>query len=173
MTWRNFTDISRSIVQSCLTLWLHGLQSARLLCAWDSPGKNTGVGCRFLLQGIFLTQWLNPHLLHWQADSFTTEPSGEPFTGIVLSKRNRTKKRMNEKREKRGRRKERKMKRKILSDSIYTKFDIREFYGDEVRTLVTCSVGVKYRANAESKLWECWNAFYLIWGSTSMCMLSS
>jgi len=70
-------------------------------------------------------------------------------------------------------RKERKKKRKILSDSIYTKFDVGEFYGDEVRTLVTCSVGVKYQENAESKLWECWNAFYLIWGSSSMCMLSS
>ena len=34
----------------------------RLLCSWDSPGKNTGVGC--LLQGIFPTQGLNPHLLH-------------------------------------------------------------------------------------------------------------
>ena len=30
---------------------------------WDSPGKNTGVGCHFLLQGIFQTQGLNPHLL--------------------------------------------------------------------------------------------------------------
>ena len=29
----------------------------------DSPGKNTGVGCCFLLQGIFLTQGSNPHLL--------------------------------------------------------------------------------------------------------------
>ena len=29
----------------------HGLQPARLLCPWDSPGKNTGVGCHFLLQG--------------------------------------------------------------------------------------------------------------------------
>ena len=38
----------------------------------DSPGKNTGVGCHFLLQGIFLTQGSNPCLLcllHWQADS--------------------------------------------------------------------------------------------------------
>ena len=34
----------------------------------DSPGKNAGVGCHFLLQGIFLTQGLNLHLLHWQAD---------------------------------------------------------------------------------------------------------
>ena len=40
-------------------LWPHGLQSARLLCPWDSPGKNTGVGCHFLLQGIFLTQGSN------------------------------------------------------------------------------------------------------------------
>ena len=36
---------------------------------WDFPGKNTGVGCQFVLQGIFLTQGSNPCLLHWQADS--------------------------------------------------------------------------------------------------------
>ena len=42
----------------------HGLQPARLLCLWDSPGKNTGVGCHLLLQGIFLTQGSNPQLLH-------------------------------------------------------------------------------------------------------------
>ena len=30
----------------------------------DSPGNNTGVGCHFLLQGVFLTQELNPSLLH-------------------------------------------------------------------------------------------------------------
>ena len=35
----------------------------RLLCRWDSPGKNIGVGCHFLLQGIFPTQGSNPHLL--------------------------------------------------------------------------------------------------------------
>jgi len=37
------------------------------------PGKNAGVGCHFLLQGIFPTQGSNPHLLYllpWQADSF-------------------------------------------------------------------------------------------------------
>ena len=32
----------------------HGLQSTRLLCPWDPPGKDTGVGCHFLLQGILL-----------------------------------------------------------------------------------------------------------------------
>ena len=50
----------------------HGLYPARLFCPLDSPGKNIGVGYCFLFQGIFLTQGLNPcllHLLHWQADS--------------------------------------------------------------------------------------------------------
>ena len=42
------------------------------------PGKNTGVGCHFLLYGIFLIQELNPSLLRWQADSFTAEPPGKP-----------------------------------------------------------------------------------------------
>ena len=41
----------------------HGLQPTRLLCPWDFPGKNTGVGFCALLQGLFLTQGLNPHLL--------------------------------------------------------------------------------------------------------------
>ena len=50
--------------QLCLTLLqLHGLQASRLLCSWDSPGKNSGVGCLFLLQGIFLTQGSNMPLL--------------------------------------------------------------------------------------------------------------
>ena len=47
----------------------HRLLPARLLCPWGSPGKNTGVGCHFLLQGIFPTQGLNAHLLHGQTDS--------------------------------------------------------------------------------------------------------
>ena len=58
----------------------HGLYSTRLLYPWDSPGKNTGVGCHFLLQGIFLTQGLNPHLLcllHWQAGSLPPVPPGK------------------------------------------------------------------------------------------------
>ena len=37
---------------------------ARLLCPWGSPGNNTGVGCDFFLQGVFLTQGLNLGLLH-------------------------------------------------------------------------------------------------------------
>ena len=42
----------------------HGLQPARLLCSWNPPGKNTGVCCHSLLQGIFLTQGQNLGLLH-------------------------------------------------------------------------------------------------------------
>ena len=53
----------------------------RLLCPWDSPGKNTGVGCHALLQGIFLTQGLNPGLLHhWQTDSLPPHHLESPTT---------------------------------------------------------------------------------------------
>ena len=53
------------VAKSCLPLLRpHGLQPARLLCPWDFPGKNSGVGCHFLLQGIFPTQGSNPCLLH-------------------------------------------------------------------------------------------------------------
>ena len=40
----------------------YGLEPARLLRPWDSPGKNTGVGFCFLLQEVLWTQGLNPHL---------------------------------------------------------------------------------------------------------------
>ena len=55
----------------------HGLWPARLFYPCDSPDKSTGVGCHFLLQGIFLTQGWNLGLLSWQADFFfTTAPFG-------------------------------------------------------------------------------------------------
>jgi hypothetical protein len=40
-----------------------------LLCPRHFPGKNTELGCYFLLQGIFPNWELNSGLLHWQADS--------------------------------------------------------------------------------------------------------
>ena len=43
-------------------------QSRPTLCPWNSPGKNTWVGCHFLHQGILLTQGLNPNLLHGEAN---------------------------------------------------------------------------------------------------------
>ena len=39
------------------------LRGSSLLCPWDSPGKNTGMGCHFLLYGIFPTGGWNPWLL--------------------------------------------------------------------------------------------------------------
>ena len=42
----------------------HGLQPTRLFCPRDFPGKDPGVGCHFLLRGIFLTQGSNLDLLH-------------------------------------------------------------------------------------------------------------
>ena len=46
---------------------------ARLLCSWDFPGKKTGVGSQFLLQGIFPTQGSN---IHWQAGSLPLSHRG-------------------------------------------------------------------------------------------------
>ena len=61
------TCIHAKSLQSCPTL-CYPMITARLLCPWDSPNKNTGMGCHALLLGIFLTQGSNPHLLgtlHW------------------------------------------------------------------------------------------------------------
>ena len=55
---------SLSHVRLFATPWI---VPTRLLRPWDFPGKSTGVGCYFLLQGIFLAQGLNPGLPHcWQ-----------------------------------------------------------------------------------------------------------
>ena len=47
----------------------HGPQPIRLLCLWEFSSKATRVGCHFLLQGVFPTKGLNPHLLASLADS--------------------------------------------------------------------------------------------------------
>ena len=57
----------------------HGLQSARLLCPWDSPGKNSGVDCHFLLQGIFPTQDSNPGLPHCRKILYQLSYEGSPM----------------------------------------------------------------------------------------------
>ena len=63
------------------SLQLHGLWPARLLCSWDFPGKNTGVGCYTLLQGIFPTQGSSPGLPHCRR-IFTIRATREAQEGI-------------------------------------------------------------------------------------------
>ena len=58
----------------------HGPQPTRLFCPWDFPGKNTRVDCHFLLQGIFPTEGLNTHLLHWQVDSLLLSHQGSSLS---------------------------------------------------------------------------------------------
>ena len=52
LPWADLTVVCACSVVSD-SLWPHGLQPTRLLCPWDSPGKNTGVRSHSLLQGIF------------------------------------------------------------------------------------------------------------------------
>ena len=68
------------VAKSCATLlvlWTTTLQ-ARLSRQeyWNFPGKNTGEGCCFLLQGIFPAQGSNPGLLHWQVGSLLLNQRG-------------------------------------------------------------------------------------------------
>ena len=72
-----FIDTSHSCILQVISESVHcsvvsdslrpcGLSPTRLLCPWNSPGKNTRVGSCSLLQGIFETQGLNPGLLHYR-----------------------------------------------------------------------------------------------------------
>ena len=49
----------------------------------DSPGKNTGVGCSALLQGIFPTQGLNPGLLHCRQIRHCLSHLGSPWATLL------------------------------------------------------------------------------------------
>ena len=73
---------SRSVVSDSLRP--HGLQPTRLLCPWDSLGKNTGVSCLFLLQGIFPTQGSNLALLHCKQIFYCMSYREVPKTQIYV-----------------------------------------------------------------------------------------
>ena len=62
----------------------HGLEPSRLLCPWNSSGKNTGVGCHFLLQGIFPTQGFNLHLMY-PASACGLTTSTNPFDNNFIN----------------------------------------------------------------------------------------
>ena len=52
--------------------------SSRLLCPWNSPGKNAGAGSHSLLQEIFLAQGSNPGLLHCRQILYCLSHQGSP-----------------------------------------------------------------------------------------------
>ena len=70
-----FSMTVKVLVQPCLTLVTPWTVAHRLLCPWNSPGKNTGVGCHFLLQGIFPSQGLNRALPHCRQTLYPLSPS--------------------------------------------------------------------------------------------------
>ena len=68
-------------LQSCLTLCRpHRRQPTRLLCPWDSPGKNTGVGCHFLLQCVKVKSLSRVQLL--ATPSWTAAYQAPPSMGV-------------------------------------------------------------------------------------------
>ena len=74
---------SRSVVSD--SLQPHGLYPIRLLHPWDFPGKSTGEGCHFLLQGIFPTQGSNPGLPHCGQMLYPLSHQGS-FLPLIASK---------------------------------------------------------------------------------------
>ena len=69
---------TRAYAQLCPTLCYPMVYSPPAPLSMDFLGKNTRVGCHFLLQGVFLTHVSNPHLLLWQADSLPLCHQGSP-----------------------------------------------------------------------------------------------
>ena len=81
MVFLSLVSLSKVLVCSVLSdsLGTHGLYPSRLLCQWDSPGKNTGICCHSLLQGIFLTEGSNPGLLHCRQILYHLSHQGRAF----------------------------------------------------------------------------------------------
>ena len=75
---RGCAVLSPSVLPNSPTPWTCSLQGSSV--HGDSPGKNTGVGCHVLLQGIFPTQGLNPGLPHSRWILYCLSPQGSPLT---------------------------------------------------------------------------------------------
>ena len=86
-SFASFSFLSKDVNYStcvCVCVCVCVLSHVQLFahfCPWNFPGKNTGVGCHFILQGIFLIQGSNPRLLcllPWQANSLLLVPPQRP-----------------------------------------------------------------------------------------------
>ena len=76
----NWNEISSELVKLLSCVWLFATPwTTRLLCPWNFLGKSTGVGCHFLLQGIFPTQEWNLGLLHCRQILYHLRHQGSPF----------------------------------------------------------------------------------------------
>ena len=69
-------SVSPSVMSD--SLWPHRLQSTRLLSPWNSPGKNTGVGCHSLIQETFLTWGSNSGFLRCRQILYHLSHQGSP-----------------------------------------------------------------------------------------------
>ena len=80
--WRNNFRKNEETEWSCSvmsdSLWSHSLYPTRLLHPWNFPGKSTGVGCHFLLQGIFLAWGTNPGIPHCRQMLYHLSHQGSP-----------------------------------------------------------------------------------------------
>ena len=75
--------VSHSVMSN--SLQPHGLQPSRLLYPWNSPSKNPGVDCCFLLQGIFPTQGSNVGLLHCRQLLYCLSRQGSLKVRMVIT----------------------------------------------------------------------------------------
>ena len=66
------------VTKPCLTHMTPWTVAHQDPCPWNSPGKNTGVGCHSLLQGIFPTQGSNLDLLHCSQNLYRLSYEGSP-----------------------------------------------------------------------------------------------
>ena len=86
---KDVTEKDMWLAQSSPTLQLHGLQPAKLLCPWSSPGQNTGVGSCSLLHGNLPNPVIEPRSPTLQADSLPAEPPRKPKKDIRMENKNK------------------------------------------------------------------------------------
>ena len=90
----HFHESGSEVAQSCPTLWdpvdcslpgssIHGILQAKILERVAISFSNTGVGCHFLLQGIFLTQGSNPGVLHCRQILYHSSHQGSPAPMLI------------------------------------------------------------------------------------------
>ena len=128
------------VTQSCPTLCdSTDCSPPGSFCPWNSLSKNTGVGCHFLLQGIFLTQGSNPCLLcflHWQVGSLPPEPPRKPWPSVNVHDN------------------------KLILESCIT-FLVRSFSWKELYLLKATLLGNQENLSIPSNLFCCVHTVYL------------